>query len=40
MWPKHPDGSNKTIGEMTSDEREAVMAAARARWEARKEIAR
>lgn len=31
-WPTHPDGTNKTIGEMTADERAAVMAAAALRF--------
>lgn len=31
-WPKRPDGSNKTVGEMTADERRAVMSAARERF--------
>lgn len=26
-WPKHPDGRNKKIGEMTPEERERVTAA-------------
>ena len=30
-WPTHPDGSNKRIGDMTPDERAAVLAAARDR---------
>lgn len=31
-WPTHPDGKNKRIGDMTPDERAAVMAAARKRY--------
>jgi hypothetical protein len=27
-WPKRPDGSNKTMGEMTSEERRVQFAAA------------
>ncbi len=39
-WPKHEDGTNKTVGEMTEEEREAVMSAARARyWQTRNAIA-
>ena len=31
-WPTHPDGTNKRIGDMTPDERAAVMADARRRY--------
>lgn len=27
-WPQHPDGTNKTIGEMTEDERRPLLRAA------------
>lgn len=30
-WPTHPDGSNKTIGEMTAEERGVQVAASRRR---------
>lgn len=30
-WPKHPNGENKRVGEMSADERAAVMAASKAR---------
>ncbi len=33
-WPKHPDGSNKKMGEMTQDERSAQWKAAGARLQA------
>lgn len=33
-WPKRPDGSNKTVGEMTREERSAVFKAATARLKA------
>ena len=38
-WPKHEDGSNKTVGEMTKAERDAVMAANKIRWEAKRAAA-
>jgi hypothetical protein len=31
-WPTHPNGENKTVGEMTADERKSVMAAAKKRF--------
>jgi len=34
MWPTHPDGRNKKIGEMTNAERDAVTRAAAARLQA------
>jgi hypothetical protein len=33
-WPKHPDGRNKTMGEMTPEESRAVIAASCARLKA------
>ena len=30
-WPQRPDGTNKTVGEMTAPERSAVIAASRKR---------
>lgn len=27
-WPRHPDGTNKTIGEMTEEERRPLLRAA------------
>lgn len=30
-WPTHADGSSKTVGEMTPDERAAVLARAKER---------
>lgn len=27
-WPQHPDGTNKTIGEMTEEERRPLLRAA------------
>lgn len=33
-WPQHPDGTNKRVGEMTADERSAVIAASWGRFEA------
>ena len=32
VWPTHPAGSNKRIGDMTTAERTAVMADARKRY--------
>ncbi|MFG1247300.1 hypothetical protein [Xanthobacter flavus] len=37
-WPKHPDGTNKRVGEMTLAERAAVMADARTRFAAQSEV--
>lgn len=34
-WPTHPDGTNKTMGEMTLDERREQTAASHARRKAR-----
>lgn len=31
-WPTHSDGMNKTVAEMTPEERAAVMAAAKQRF--------
>jgi len=31
-WPKHPNGENKTVGEMSRDERKRVMDEARDRF--------
>lgn len=31
-WPTHEDGTNKRIGDMTADEKRAVMAAAKKRF--------
>lgn len=36
-WPKHPNGENKTVGEMTEEERRAVFKAAAERFAARNE---
>lgn len=33
-WPQHPDGTNKRVGEMTADERSAVISASWGRFEA------
>jgi hypothetical protein len=33
-WPKHPDGSNKRVGDMTPEERRAVFKAAGIRLKA------
>jgi len=32
-WPKHPDGSNKKVGEMSKEEQKAVFKAALKRFE-------
>lgn len=34
-WPTHPDGTNKTVGEMTKEERREVMRAAAERMAAK-----
>lgn len=31
-WPTHPDGTNKTVGEMTPEERRDVFLSAAARF--------
>lgn len=31
-WPTHPDGTNKRVDDMTADERQSVLDAARARF--------
>jgi hypothetical protein len=36
-WPTHPDGTNMTIGEMPKEDRERILAGARARWLARRD---
>lgn len=34
-WPKHPDGTNMTIGEMPEEDRKRIMREAAARYRAR-----
>ena len=36
-WPTHPDGTNMTIGEMSKEDRERILTAAKARWIARRD---
>ena len=36
-WPTHPDGTNKTVGEMTPAEKREVMKAAADRFKAQRE---
>ena len=38
IWPRHADGTNKRVGEMTLAERAAVMADARTRFAAQSEV--
>lgn len=37
-WPKHENGENKAVGEMTEEERHRVMDAAKDRLLARKDV--
>lgn len=34
-WPKHEDGTNKMVGDMTAEERSKVLQAAAARYRAK-----
>lgn len=34
-WPKHPDGTNMTLGEMPTEDRKRIMKAAAERYKAR-----
>lgn len=36
-WPTHPDGTNMTIGEMSREDKDRILAAAKARWIARRD---
>lgn len=34
-WPKHPDGTNMTVGEMSEEDRRRIMREAAERYKAR-----